>query len=89
VHILMDGRYAYSLGPEDFYDLFMDAVENTRTVDYRVVDVKRTRDVARVIAEHEYEDPWGRRVRVNHYIKLEYERGGYVIREFGTSEDRW
>jgi hypothetical protein len=89
IAILMDGQYSYSLNPDDFYDMFMDAVDNTRTRSYRIVDVKRTANVARVRAEHDYEDPWGRITRVYHYIRLEYERGAYVIREFGTSDSRW
>ena len=89
IGIIVDGRYAYSLNPEDFYDTLMDAVENTRTIDYRILDVQYRRDAASVFAQHDFEDPWGRRISVYHYYKLEIEGRNWVIREFGTSNNRW
>jgi len=89
VHVYMDGRYNYSLGPDDFYDLFNDGIQSTRTRDYQILDVQTSnRDVARVYARHEYDDPWGRRTTVFHSFTLERERNDYVIREFGVSNHR-
>lgn len=89
VHIYMDGQYRYSLGPDDFYDLYYDGIDNVRTRNYEIVSARFDgRDRARVEARHEFIDPWNRRALVNHYYILERERGNFVIREFGTSEDR-
>jgi len=89
VGIIIDGRYDYGMRSDDFYDTFLDAVDNTRTRDYQILDVQYRRDSAAVWARHEYEDPWGRRVSVYHYFKLETEGRNWVIREFGTSNSRW
>jgi hypothetical protein len=89
VGIITDGKYAYSLRSDDFYDTFLDAVENTQTRDYKILDVQYRRDTASVFARHDFDDPWGRRVTVNHYFKLEAEGRSWVIREFGTSSNRW
>jgi hypothetical protein len=86
VNIYMSGRYEYSLRPDDFYDLFMDAIDNTRTLRYRVTNVQTGRDSARVTARHDYQDPWGRNATVWHHYFLEMERNNIVIREFGTSQ---
>ncbi|MFZ4509061.1 MAG: hypothetical protein ACOYON_15340 [Fimbriimonas sp.] len=89
VHINMDGIYRYSLDADDFYDMFNDAIDSTRTLDYRILQVRTYRDSAQVIAQHDYRDPWGRRTTVYHTYFLEYERRSLVIREFGTSDRRW
>ena len=89
VGIIMDGRYSYSLRPDDFYDTLLDAAENTSTRDYRIVDVQYRRDAASVFAVHDFDDPWGRRTTVHHYFKLEVEGRNWVIREFGTNQNRW
>ena len=89
VAIIIEDRYAYSMNADDFYDTFMDAVYNTRTRDYRIMDIKTSRDGAAVWARHDYEDPWGRRTSVYHYFRLEQEGRDWVIREFGTNETRW
>lgn len=89
IAIIMDNRYAYSLLPEDFYDTIMDAVQNSRTREYKILDVQYRRDAASVFARHDFEDPWGRVTSVYHYFKLEPEGRNWVIREFGTSNSRW
>ncbi len=89
VSIIMDGRYAYSLQPDDFYDTLMDATQNTQTSEYKILDVQYRKDVASVYARHDFEDPWGRRTSVYHYFRLEPEGRDWVIREFGTSNTRW
>jgi hypothetical protein len=88
VHILVDGEYAYSLLPDDFEEMLEDAIESTRTVRYEIVSVRNNSREAWVVARHEYEDPWGARRVVWHTYRLESERGGAVIREFGVSDSR-
>lgn len=89
VHMYFDGRYSYSLGAEDFYDLFVDGIENVRTDRYEIVEVQRGRNgTARVLGKHDYLDPWGRRSSTYHQYFLEPEGRNYVIREFGTSTYR-
>ncbi len=89
VNIYMDGTYRYSLSPDDFYDLFMDGIDNTRTSRYDIVSVRSNgRDAARVVGRHEYEDPWGKRSAIEHTFLLERERRDIVIREFGITEGR-
>ncbi len=88
VNILIDGEYSYSLSPDDFEDMFSDAIADTRTSQYDIVDVRYNSREARVVARHEYEDPWGARKQVWHTYRLSVERGGAVIREFGVSDFR-
>lgn len=87
VAIMMDGRYQYSLKPDDFYDLYMDGIENAKTNRYKIVDVRVHGDSAKVVARHEFTDSWGNRQAVYHKYRLEEERGKYVIREFDSSQD--
>jgi len=89
VNILIDGKYAYSMNADDFYDTLVDATENSKTTNYKILDVQTNRDGAAVWARHDFEDPWGRRQSVYHYFRLEQEGRDWVIREFGTSENRW
>ncbi|AIE86751.1 hypothetical protein [Fimbriimonas ginsengisoli] len=86
VNIYTEGNYSYSLGADDFYDLYQDGMENVNTVRYQIVDVQRDRNGnARVLARHEFIDPWNQRQTVWHTYYLQRERRDYVIREFGTS----
>lgn len=89
VAILIDGKYAYSMNADDFYDTLLDATQNSKTTDYKILDVQTNRDGAAVWARHDFEDPWGRRESVYHYFRLEQDGRDWVIREFGTSENRW
>ncbi len=90
VAIYVDGQYSYSLNGDDFYDMFLDATQNTRTRRYAITDVKVNGNTARVTARHEFEDPWGRVTAVWHYYELQQERRNVVITKFGTSGgDRW
>ncbi|HCD99525.1 MAG TPA: hypothetical protein DER07_00615 [Armatimonadetes bacterium] len=88
VGIWIDEDYAYSLGPDDFYDMLLDNAFGTRTRRYDIVDVRRWRDQVRVLARHDYEDPWGRSDTVYHTYRLERQDGRYVIVDFGTSAFR-
>ena len=88
VSIALEGRFAYSMDVEDFYDMFLDASQSSRTSRYDILDVRTSRDEATIMARHDYLDPWGRTERVYHYLRLVRERGEYVIREFGTSSNR-
>lgn len=86
VNIYTNGRYDYSLRADDFYDLMLDAIYNVRTRSYNVVRVETYRDEAEVVARHSFIDPWGRTNTVYHWYRLEEERNGYVITNFGTSD---
>jgi hypothetical protein len=88
VHIYMDGRYSYSLHPDDFYDLYVDGIENARTVRYEIVEVRQSGRTARVTARHQFVDPWNQRSTTYHDYFLEQEGRDYVIREFGTTNHR-
>lgn len=89
VAIFSNGQYSYSVSPDDFYDMFLDAALNTRTRSYQILDVRRGRDSVRVTARHEFEDPWGRTESVIHYYELGYEGRNLVITKFGVSDQRW
>lgn len=86
VNIYTEGNYSYSLGANDFYDLYRDGIDNVQTTRYEIQSVQRDRDGnARVLARHEFTDPWGARQVVWHTYYLALEGRDYVIREFGTS----
>ena len=85
VSILMDDRYLYSLDAESFLDLYLDGVTNNRTTTYWVENAWENGNEAKVVARHEYLDPWGRTQRTYHTYYLERERGEFVIRAFGVS----
>lgn len=84
VAIYNDGRYDYSLGADDFRDMFLDGVEQSKTLKYEITESQFRGDVVHVRARHEYEDSWGQRQVVYHMLTLQREGNGYVIREFGT-----
>jgi hypothetical protein len=89
VGIYVDERYDYSLEAEDFYDLMIDNVSSTDTRDYEILEVRTWRgEEARVLARHEYRDPWGGIRVVFHTYRMVRQRGGYVITDFGTSDFR-
>lgn len=89
INIAVDGQYAYSVGSDDFYDMMLDLTQSTRTTQYRILDVRRYRNEAQVSAEHVYTDPYGQRETMFHTYRLEQDRGGYVIRDFGSSAYRY
>ena len=88
VHIMNDGQYAYSLPADDFRDMMRDAIGEDRTIRYTIESVRENGRQARVVARHEFRDSWGERTTVHHTLLLEREGGRYVIREFGSSNDR-
>jgi len=83
----VDGSINYGVRADDFYDMMIDATQNSRTVDYQVLAVKANDDEAEVIAEHDYLDSWGRKQVIYHRYHLFGERGNIVIRYFETSTD--
>jgi hypothetical protein len=87
VNIYHNGRYSYSLDSDDYYDLMLDAIYSTRTIRYEIEDVRRSRGQIRVSARHWYQTPWGTRTSVCHMFRLEEDRNGYVITDFGTGYD--
>ncbi len=88
VNIYQDGRYSYSLNPNDFYDMFLDGIENTRTSRYEIVETRSNGRDSRVVARHWFEDSWGQQTSVWHSFTLERDNGGYVIREFYSGQNR-
>lgn len=88
IYVTMENGYQYSLNSDDFYDMMVDNISSTRTIRYRVLNVRTGRDGAKVIASHEFEDPWGRRTTVYHRYSLQRERRNYELVEFSTSPYR-
>ncbi len=89
VAIYSDGRYGYSLNSGDFYDTFKDGATGPRTTNYRILQVKTNgHDVANVLAQQDYTDPWGKAVSVFHTYRLVQEGPNVVIRSFGTYQTR-
>ncbi|HVT11020.1 MAG TPA: hypothetical protein VHE55_02030 [Fimbriimonadaceae bacterium] len=91
VAIYMDGKYSYTLNSDDFYDMFLDATQNTKTKRYQILRVETghdesNHDCVRVTARHEYEDPWGALTSVTHFYELHYEGPNLVIDKFGVSQ---
>lgn len=85
VEIYFDNQYAYSIGAEDFFEMFYDGVVSSRTRGYQIQTIWIGDRVARVLARHDMIDPWGRNQWAFHEYTLVRERGGYVIRGFGVS----
>lgn len=88
IGIYVDERYNYSLNADDFYDMLLDNIQSARTRQYDILSVKTYRNEARVVAVHEYIDPWNRRDRVYHVYRLVNDGYGYQIADFGTSDRR-
>ena len=85
VAIFNDGRYDYSMSPDDFQKMFLDGIDRSKTIRYEVLEVRTQGDEIRIRARHEFEDSWGDTQSAIHRITLRRDRGGdYVIREFGT-----
>jgi len=90
VAIYIDGKYSYTVNAKDFYDMFLDATQNTKTRKYEITRVETGhdeagRDIVRVNARHDYEDPWGQVTTVDHFYELRYEGRNLVIDKFGVS----
>ena len=84
VAIFNDGKYDYSLGASDFSDMFLDGIEQSKTVSYEIVESRTKSNEVRLRARHEYRDSWDATQVVFHTYTLRREGGRYVIREFGT-----
>lgn len=85
VAIYNDGKYDYSLNPDDFEKMLLDGIEQSQTVRYEILEARTRGDEVRVRARHTFEDSWGKQQSAVHTITLRRENGGdYVIREFGT-----
>lgn len=85
VAIFNGGRYDYSLNPDDFQKMFLDGVEESRTIRYEILDARTRGDEIRIRARHTFTDSWDKEQTVIHTITLRRENGGdYVIREFGS-----
>ena len=85
IAIFNEGKYDYSLNPDDFQKMFLDGIEQSKTVRYEIEEVRTRGDEVRIRARHTYEDSWGSEQSIVHTITLRRENGGdYVIREFGS-----
>ena len=84
VAIFNDGKYDYSLGASDFGDMFLDGIEQSKTVKYEIVESRTKGDEVHLRTRHEYRDSWDATQVVFHTYTLRREGGRYVIREFGT-----
>ena len=84
VAIFNDGKYDYSLGAADFQDMFLDGIEQSKTVKYEIIDSRFKGDEVHLRTRHEYRDSWDATQTVFHTYTLRRENGRYVIREFGT-----
>ncbi len=88
VNIYIDGRYAYSLSSDNYFDLMRDAVRIVKTTRYEILDVQYYRNEAKVLARHTYEDPWGKPEVVYHTYRLLLDNKRSRVTEFGTSDTR-
>ena len=85
VAIFNDGKYDYSLGVDDFQDMFVDGIAQSKTIRYEIIESRVKGNEVHLRARHEYTDSWGESQVVFHTYTLRREQGGrYVIREFGT-----
>jgi hypothetical protein len=78
----------YTLNSDDFYDMMEDLIENTRTRNYHIRNVRHDRGwgTVQVTAEHVYQDGW-RKTRTNwHTYTLQDTGRGYQIIEFSVSD---
>ena len=92
VAIYVDGNYSYTLNADDFYDMFMDATQNTKTTRYADHSGRdRSREGGRRLRAG-YRSPRlrgsvGRSHTVDHFYELRYEGRDLVISKFGVSGD--
>jgi hypothetical protein len=87
IDIFQDDRYSYSLESDAFYDLMRDNVRTAKTVRYEILNVRKYRDNAYVVARHVFVDPWGKEDFVYHTYKLHISGRDPQIVEFGTSRN--
>jgi len=88
VYVTIDQGYQYSLQSDDFYDLMVDNLSTTRTQRYKIISARTGRGTARIVAEHEFTDPWGRRQLVYHTFGLLEDSRRFTIAEFSSSQMR-
>lgn len=88
IEVVVDEGYAYRISSDDFYDLMLDAVQNSRTKRYKILDVKLGNGCARVWAEHSFTDSWNRTQYQYHALIFEETRRGYELVRFESRQDR-
>lgn len=84
VAVFNQGKYDYSLAPDEFRKMFLDGVEASKTSRYEIVERSVRGDAVHVRARHEFTDSSGADQTVYHTYTLRLEGGRYVIREFGS-----
>lgn len=86
VAISQDNFTRYSLGANDFANLYRDLIETTRSRGYEVLSARvYDDDSARVVARHTRLDAYGNVSTVYHVYNLAYEGRRFVIRRFGVN----
>jgi hypothetical protein len=75
----------YQLRSSDFYDLMLDNVSTTRTLQFRIERVQTFRAGATVQALHTFLDPFGQTRWLRHVYVLLYDENGYHIASLRVS----
>lgn len=88
IRIDIDGQERYGIDSDDYYDLMVDMISNTRTRRYDIESVRTHGNYVDVVAYHEFTDSWGDRDSIWHRIVLREDRNTYSISEFATSRYR-
>jgi hypothetical protein len=85
INIYEEGKYAYSMEADNFYDLMRDTIQNVDTVAYEVINVRRNRDEGFIVTRHTFNNPDGSRDAIYQSFRLHL-GGTPTIFEFGTSK---
>jgi len=87
VSLGVDNLPTYGVRADDFYDMMVDVISNSRTINYDILSVTTQGEEAEVIAQHDFLDSWGYRQSVYHKYHLFREHGQIVIRYFETNRN--
>ncbi|HWP30599.1 MAG TPA: hypothetical protein VNK96_02595 [Fimbriimonadales bacterium] len=89
VDIFMEGKYAYTVSTDDYFDMTADLIQSVYTENFQIVRVRKARSGEyRVIARHDYLDPWNERQTTWLNFTLDFQNGRYVIVEAGSSRQQ-
>jgi hypothetical protein len=73
---------SYKLSANDFFDLFHDGVDNTKTLSFGLISHSENGNEVEVEARHDFHDPWNQMRQVLQKYILVKEPAGYMIRRF-------
>jgi len=89
VDIFMEGKYAYTVSTDDYFDMTADLIQSVYTENFQIVRVRKARSGEyRVIARHDYLDPWNERQTTWLNFTLDFQSGRYVIVEAGSNREQ-